>query len=313
MRLLAVAVLAGALAAGCATTSYEAPLVEPSSSTAATGSTTASAPASSTAASPSGSETQAAACPKQDPVHLPADLGTVTAAYLCQVEIRPIDGDGAWEFEVVKQVTSGLPDLLKAFAAPDVTDGTGACDAVLRNPLVVWLHGATTMAVRSPHDACTKPTDAAEAAYQALQTVEISATRLRQTTTQLAIDSNCSDQYKDMLSIEAEMGDPGQSAAHPQPISNPSRMCVYSVRPDQGDLPVGQLTSSRAFTPAQVDAINAALANAVVDDSCSRQGHRLFAVIDGGRGQTVVALDGCAVQQDGGWWRAGDDLRSLLS
>jgi hypothetical protein len=44
-------------------------------------------------------------------------------------------------------------------------------------------------------------------------------------------------------------------------------------------------------------------------------GHKEFALVwsPPNGGSTLVALDGCAVQQDGGWWRATDQLRELLA
>ena len=183
----------------------------------------------------------------------------------------------------------------------------------LPDPLVVWLRGAGTVPVRAPRDDCGKPTGAARAAYQGLTTVVLSTTRLTQVTSQLATDSSCSDAYKDMLSIEESSGGPPQTAAHPRPVASGTRVCFYTVAPDEQGDRVGHLTSSELLTQEQSDAINAALRVAVVDRTCGRHTHTRFALLSTAGGGTLVALDGCAVHQDQGWWRAGDSLRAALS
>ena len=54
------------------------------------------------------------------------------------------------------------------------------------------------------------------------------------------------------------------------------------------------------------------LTTVAADSTCSRHGHTRFALVMPGGPSTLVALDGCAVQQDDGWWRATDRLRALV-
>ncbi len=265
-------------------------------------------------ASPTYTSVSAAiACPPVVPVHWAADDGASSGAYVCRTEVRDVPGDGSWQFQVVTGVTGGLDTLLHVYATPDAALGSGACTMELPDPLVVWLRGAETVAVRAPRDDCGKPTGEARAAYQGLTTVVLSTTRLTQVTSQLATDSGCSDSYKDMLSIEESSGGPPQTAAQPQPVTSGTRVCFYRVAPDEQGDRVGHLTSTELLTQEQTDAINAALRVAVVDRTCGRHTHTHFALLSTAGGGTLVALDGCAVQQDQGWWRAGDPLRTALS
>jgi hypothetical protein len=281
----------------------------------------ASAPLTAAAPSVAGPESYApisaaAACPALPAAHLPDDEGPISSAYVCVQETRAVPGDGEWMFRVVKGVTSGLPALLLAYRTADAPPSTGPCtaDAVVARPL--YLHGSRTLAVRAPLDGCGKPIPSATHALDELGTVEISATRLGRVMTQLSQTSGCSDQYKDVLAIEESMGDPRQVAQAPTPVQSGTEVCVYTVAKDPQGLGVGQLSAARQLTGADVARINGELTRATVDASCSRHQHTRFALLQaGGQGggpTTLVALDGCAVQQDGGWWRVTDRLRALV-
>jgi hypothetical protein len=258
---------------------------------------------------------QAEACPRTDAVHLPAHAAVVTAAYVCDQQLRPVAGDGQWEYAVVHGVTSGLEALLRAYALPDEKLTDGSCAAIYSDPRVVYLHGARTLAVRAPRDGCGQPTAAATRAFAALGTVDVTAVKVRRTTSELALSTGCSDQYKDMLAIEGQTGDPKQVERVPHPVGAGAELCVYRVTRDAQGFRLGQLSAGRRLTPAQLDQINQALTAATVDPSCTRSQHTGFALLQGGRGgsDTLVAVDGCAVQQDGGWWRAPDRLRALVA
>jgi hypothetical protein len=77
------------------------------------------------------------------------------------------------------------------------------------------------------------------------------------------------------------------------------------------------LSSARPLARNDVDRINSALTGATIDPSCSRHATRRFALLQAGGAAgapaTLVDLDGCAVQQDSGWWRATDRLRALIA
>jgi hypothetical protein len=256
------------------------------------------------------------ACPEAAPVHLPADVGTIRAAYVCTQEFRRVPGDGEWQFLVVKGVTSGLDALLLAYRTPDAPLTSGACDAVGVTPRPLYLHGSRTIAVRAPFDGCGKPIQAATRTLDALGTVEISATKLTRVTSQLAQTSGCSDMYKDMLAVEEKYGGPPREAQTPSPVGPGAELCSYAVTSDSHGYRFTWLSSARELTRRDLDRINSALAGSTADPSCSRHQHTRFALLQSagqaGGPTTLVALDGCAVQQDGGWWRATDRLRALV-
>jgi hypothetical protein len=259
----------------------------------------------------------ASACPTGTPVHLPDDAGPVGSAYVCTQETRPVPGDGEWQFLVVKGVTSGLHALLLTYRTPDAATTTDICDAVGVIPQPLYLHGSRTLAVRAPLDGCGKPIRSATKALAALGTVEITASKLNRVTSQLAQTSGCSDQYKDMLTIEEESGGPPQTSKVPSPVALGSELCIYTVTVDSHGYRFVWLSSARQLSRTEVDRINSALSGATVDASCSRRRPERFALLQPnltpGGPATLVDLDGCAVQQDGGWWRATDRLRALIA
>lgn len=275
------------------------------------------APAPSVAAHPSYAPmSPATACPPAAGVHLPDDVGSVGAAYFCVREARPVPGDGEWQFLVVKGVTSGLGPLLAVYRTPDARPTTGACDLIGYLPRLLYLHGSRTLAVRAPRDGCGAPLAAAWRAYDALGAVDLAATKLNRVTSPLAQTSGCSDRYKDMLAVEEKYGGPRQTSTAPAPVAQGSELCVYTVTVDAHGDRFTWLSSARPLARPDVDRINSALSGATVDPSCSRHATRRFALLQAGgtagAPATLVDLDGCAVQQDGGWWRATDRLRALV-
>ena len=191
---------------------------------------------------------------------------------------------------------------------------SGACTSELPNPLVVYLDTGRSLPVRAPHDPCGKPTAAARTAYDGLTLQELTATKRDRVTSQESLDTQCSDSWKDMLAVEEGFGSPAQRSAVPDPLREPTRLCLYRVQKDaQGDR-IGHLTTGRELTPGQVRQVNAELARSTADPSCGRHDHTMFALLSsaGGSDGTLVAVDGCAVQQGDGWWRATDGLRDLV-
>jgi hypothetical protein len=261
---------------------------------------------------PYGPISAADACPAVAPVHLPDAGPSPTQAYVCVQLFRKVPGDGEWQFSVVKGVTSGLAAVMRAYRTPDAPLTAGACTADYRNPLVIFLPGSRPLAVRAPRDGCGQPSGAAVRAYEALGTVELTATKLTRVTSQLAQTSGCSDMYKDMLAIEESLGNPRQTSKVPSPVELGDELCIYTVTLDPHGYRFAWLSSARQLSRTDVDRINSALAGATVDASCSRHQHTRFALLGIGGATTLVALDGCAVQQNGGWWRATDRLRALV-
>ncbi|WNV74778.1 hypothetical protein [Geodermatophilus sp. DSM 44513] len=251
------------------------------------------------------------ACPAQESSRLSGDTGGPMDAYVCSYEIRTVPGDGSWSFHVVRRVTGGLGALLEAYRSPDeppVADM--ACTAAGVDPLVVHLHDEHgTRAVRAPVGPCSAPTESAKSAYASLITAVVGEQQEGQSRSQLSVDTSCPDETKDVLSIEQppQRGDPT-----PTPLSAPVSVCMYRVAAEEG-MRVGYLEAHRTLTADQVAGVNAALDLVRPDRGCSRVEHRRFAVLFGSQpGRTVIALDGCAVSQDAGWWRADDHLRRAV-
>ena len=250
------------------------------------------------------------ACLAEAPVHLPVDA-TPTSALVCTTEVAPVAGDGEWMFTVTRRVTDGLPRLLQAYQTPDEDRTNGPCRSDLPDPRVVWLEiGEATVPVRAPYDECAKPIPTATQAYDALVTIVEKRQPIRRVTSQLALDTGCAQEWKDVLAIEADLRRPVPTAA-PTPLPAPVRACIYEVVGDGA----GRLTAGRTLSPDEQDAVNAALAQARADSDCRRDGHHRFAVLlpaDQSE-PTYVALDGCAVAQGSAWWQASDTLRHALS
>lgn len=248
-------------------------------------------------------------CPTQDATHLP-DGAAPASAYLCSSEIAAVAGDGEWMFAVTRRVTEGLPRLLKAYRTPDADRTDGPCLMDLPDPRVVWFQlGETPVPVRAPYDGCAKPIPEATAAYDALVTVVEERRPVAQVRSQLAVDTGCAQEWKDVLAIEAADSHPVPTVA-PTSLSGTVRACGYDVVGDW----VGRLSAGRILSPDELKSVNAALAQARPDADCRRDGHRRFVVLLPVDGEpTYVALDGCAVAQGSAWWRADDALRRALT
>ena len=253
---------------------------------------------------------RAVACPKQQNEHLPDHLGTVIRAYVCTSDFRAVPGDGQWQFDLVREVTGGLPELLKAYAVGDAAPTSGACTADLPAPLDVVLHADKVVTARAPLNSCHKPSTSARAAYDALQLTDVETTKVRQVQTEQSSVSGCPDRYKDVMSRDEKYGGKEPTTGEPRPVKAPSLACTYVVVVDpQGDR-IGRLTASRTLAQPAVERVNAALKRVTVDPTCSRHEHTRFVILGGG---LEVALDGCGVQQDSDWWRGTDALRSAVS
>lgn len=251
--------------------------------------------------------------------HLPEDVGTITTAYLCEIVDRKVAGDGTWQFQVVRRISGGMADLQRALEEPDAAPTNGSCTAQFDIGRPIWVVGDRAALVRVPLDECGHAVESAKVAVEALPTKVVSETKLRQTESQVALDTECSQDWKDMLRVEA--ADNGPEPAIPFPPNPPAlsgdrtwRVCAYAAEQPEGDVPIGTLLSGRKLTADEVEQVNAALARATYDPTCARDDHTRFVLLTDGRGEPyLVALDGCAVQQGIGWWRAPESLRTLLS
>ncbi len=244
--------------------------------------------------------------------HLPEDFGTIRAAYRCAVVDREVPGDGVWQYQVVRAVTGELQQLQQVLEEPDAAPTSGSCTAEFDIGPPIWVVGTKDAAlVRVPLDECGHALGSAVEVVDGLPMKKVSAQRLQQVESQTAVDSGCSQDFKDLLRIEASTG-------YGRPGTTPPRLdegrgwtvCRYrAVTQDQ----VGSLASADRLSTAQVAAINAALAGSRGDDTCRRDDHSRFATITDGNDWLDVALDGCAVQQGSTWWRAPAELRRMLT
>lgn len=256
-------------------------------------------------------------CPSNDARRVPADVTTeVVEALVCTVEIRPVAGAGEWRFAVARRVTGGLDLLLDEYTVPDDEDaqkGTG-CPAIMTDPGHVWLHTtASVVAVRAPVDGCDQPRDPAASAFRSLSTDVVAEEQVDQVSTQLSVDTSCPDDWVDVLAGFDDRDD-GVPSDPPWAVDEHGlHACTYDL--DGPDADRGRLVAGRILDRADAATVNAELARAVADPTCRLDDHTRFVVLAARSGfvqHTYVALDGCAVQQNASWWRATDELRTLL-
>jgi len=248
--------------------------------------------------------------------HLPEGLRRVDEAFLCDVRHESLGSTASRDYLEVRQVVSGLDQLVETYAMPDTEEVAGsACTMELRDPLVVWFHheGQVTLA-RAPVDGCHKPIPEATAALGAVRTKVVHRRLIRENPPQEDVASGCSTSWKDVLAIDATTRPSSPlPSGPPRPLSGEVRACTYDVS-SATDARAGELVHGVVLDAAEVDAVNAALQQSVPDTDCDRTGHRRFVVLSGSQGpETYVALDGCAVQQGSDWWRGSRQLRAILS
>jgi hypothetical protein len=105
-----------------------------------------------------------------DPEAIPAAV--VDGAYICTAEPWTDAPDGTPQLVqyVDRVVQEDIAGLLAAYAVPDAPPTDGACDASLHDPLIVWLHvGGDITPVYAPRNECGAPSEAADAAYHAVE------------------------------------------------------------------------------------------------------------------------------------------------
>jgi len=114
-------------------------------------------------------------CPVISAVHYDAaaiPAADVDGAYVCTAEPWTPAPDGTPQLvQYVDRVAKeDVVALLTAYAVPDAEPTDDPCDMALRDPLIVWLHvGDRITPVFAPRDGCGAPSDAADAAYHAVQ------------------------------------------------------------------------------------------------------------------------------------------------
>ncbi|MCI0688208.1 MAG: hypothetical protein L0Y54_13370 [Sporichthyaceae bacterium] len=265
--------------------------------------------------------TVATACPGWSPdpaqqglgVRLPEDLRPITEAFVCATTSRAVPGDGQWQFQEARRIVGGLPELLAAYQMPDLPR-PNSCTWDIDLLPTVWLHSSSVVGVRAPLDGCMHSSELAATAFQKLTTVMVASEPIRQQTTQLALDSGC-DQDAENRMANRDYDSTGAAPMDvPEALSlEPHRVCSYD---DDGSEEAWQLVAAANFDTAQIAQFDAALREVRQDPSCERGVETMFTVIyppgDDGGLTTYVAVDGCAVQQLGSYWRATEELRALL-
>ncbi|WBU39003.1 hypothetical protein [Homoserinibacter sp. YIM 151385] len=106
-------------------------------------------------------------CPAVGAGPLDGPVDGVEAVYICAADPILQTGGGAERpRETVDHVVDPA-ELLEVYGTMDAEPTSGACTLELPDPLILWLDlGEEIVPVRAPHDACAKPTEAAQAAYE---------------------------------------------------------------------------------------------------------------------------------------------------
>ncbi len=147
-------------------------------------------------------------CPDEmaDLPHLPEGV-TATTAYVCVTEQRENAEGAVISTLVARRVTSGLAEVLSAYAAPDDPPSEGPCTAIFygRHALVLRV-GERWVIVREPIGPCTEPKAPALAAYERLTSVEVASRAGMVVSTPIGRASGCGEEVKDTLDIASSTG-----------------------------------------------------------------------------------------------------------
>jgi hypothetical protein len=182
-------------------------------------------------------------------------------------------------------------DLLAQLRQPSDPLAGGICaDNLVLRPYFALVDTAGN-AVRPtiPTDSCGQPKQVVITALDALPFHTVSTTPLRQVESQTAVETGCSQQFKD-TSAQAR---PGQGRL-PWPTPPTSiRVCLYD-HISGGAAPTGELQSGHTLTGADATALVSALANTGAALACSAVPTRFAVLTDPQQASwVVVELDGC--------------------
>ena len=251
------------------------------------------------------------------PVHLPDDLGAIDAAFVCGESREELPSTASRHYQEVKLIRGGLARLLEEYARPDSSKRPRICPAVAYSPLTVWLHHESQITkVRAPVTSCRAPLYQASAAYNAVSTETVYRRLVATRPPYKHVASGCTTETKDVLAMYAS--DPPtrkRRSVAPHPLPDPATVCTYRVD-KPGPLAHARLIEGHHLDSRELAAINTALGDSRVDETCTLDGHHQFVAVNSDTNDLYgiyVALDGCAVWQDGDSWRASDELRDLLS
>lgn len=248
------------------------------------------------------------------PQSLSTDFVPVSASR-CVLRLATVPGDGEWQMRDEQQADGGLDALVAALRQPSEDNSKTACPAIGMVPVVITLidaHGRKVIPAL-PHQTCGMPLPSVEQAIRELPWRSVSQTKIRQTRSQLEIDSGCSGKYKPVIAIEAAEGSSRSPDAAPFDLSKPPtalEVCRYRLDPAdtmsgfspsvvfQIGVLSGAATLSRAALSRFVMAVHAA---PPVTTRCD-QPQAPFAVVfvkDGSGPYLMVELGGCYRADDG--------------
>jgi hypothetical protein len=255
------------------------------------------------------------------PQPLPTDFVPVSASR-CEFSFAIVPGDGEWQMRAEQQADSRLEALVAALRQPSEDNSKAICPAIGMVPVVITLtdaHGRKVVPAL-PHQACGMPLPSVVQAIRELPWRPVSQTKVRQTRSQLEIDSGCAGEYKPVIAIEAaEDSTRSPNAAPFNPAKPPTTLevCRYRLDPNgtiSGSNPsvafqTGVLSSAATLSGATLRRfVTAVHAAPPVTTRCD-QPQAPFAVVSvkGGAGPyLMVELSGCYRVDDG-----NDTLRQL--
>jgi hypothetical protein len=220
---------------------------------------------------------------------LDAGLSPV-AVTVCRQETRR-RADGGLDLMAVELRGDDVAALTAALRLPDLPGTRGACRAMLKRG-VPWfaLHDADGRWVRPepPLDDCGSARQEVVDAFAALGLTRVSSTVVRELESAGAAAAGCSQDWKNMVAVEAARARPGPGA---DVRGVEIRVCVYRVGPDHGEFVRGGPVAAGARRTA----IGRALVAAGPAEACAKTAGR-FAVlrpIKTNSDEVYVELDGC--------------------
>lgn len=225
---------------------------------------------------------------------IPGDFET-SWVLRCHSDVRDVPGDGRWLMDIAERADTSAPELLDQLRRESDPQSGGPCHAILVVPPYFALVDPAGRALLPmiPTDQCGSPRQQALDALAALPFQVLSETPVKQVESQQAIDSGCSESWKDQLTIEAGGATPGPATPlWPAPV-DVLHVCVYDTDPG-ADEPVGQFNSGRTLAGNAATALSDAINRAGPAIDCPTP-HSQFAVITlNNTDQWAVAgLDGC--------------------
>ena len=218
-----------------------------------------------------------------------------------------------------QRATSGLAALAKALRLPSEPPGA-SCPAIgnLLPVIAVTDTSGRTTHPEVPTTACGAALNAVLNAIAALPWTTVGTSPVRQTESELAVTSGCSDQFKPMIALLADATT--SQPEHPDTTPRAMRVCRYDLDPDPANnissgsgattYQSGKLASATVLDAASGGQLLAAVASARAATKCD-QPQAPFAVVDpaDGAGPSIsVELGGCyrAVLDGDGYLRQLD-------